>query len=262
MDVGPFHVGPSEVIVASLLGVLVASLIASALVLLLWGVALLVVTPTMAAISKPVGRRRRHNWLRDQWLTIEPSEPDLHDNARPRPPVCGVTVTCNVDAGAHLDLLAAQVEPHALDAPGSEPTSSAGSEPSDRSMAIYHGRVRPSCRLNLPPHPRGNVAVIVLAGEGTVGVEQLPVRAGQTAVFGPDAAITVTADESERTSSLDVLVLSQPGADTAARGEVTVVQRSAELQTRLRMLKTLIDTPVTAQRPATPPLEQRAVPAA
>jgi len=69
--------------------------------------------------------------------------------------------------------------------------------------------VSPGARLQLPWRPDFNALVYVLAGSGTAGQEQTPLREGQLAVFGPGDAITVTADaaQSSRAPSFDVLLL-------------------------------------------------------
>lgn len=234
MDIGPVHVGPSEAVVAVLLGLLVAIVLISLVVIVLWGIALLVVAPTLTTITTRVRRRRQHNWLRDQWL-VRPQDAAPPDPLRPqRPPVCGVSVVCHRDAGAHLDFVAAQL---------SSPDADHSSEPA--SMGMVHAAVTPSSRLNLLPHSDCNVAVLVLTGQGTAGVERRPVRAGQVAVFGPEAPVTITADSQAQVAPLEVLVLSQPETDEpASRGEVTVVDRSPAVQRRLAELKLLVERPL------------------
>lgn len=249
MDLGPIQIGPAEVIVAALLGLIASIVLVSLLIILLWGVALLVVAPTMSAVTTRIGRRRRHNWLRDQWLSV-PDEPGASEPPQPnRPPVCGVSVVCDQDGDTHIDFLAAQVRPDSPE-PAPEPTT----------MGVVHAVVRPSSQLNLLPHPDGQVAVLVLAGRGTAGRDRRPVRAGELAVFGPEASITVSAESgvdaedgdgiaaddadsaASRSRPLEVLVLADAETEHAApRGEVVVVERSTALQRRLAALKLLAE---------------------
>jgi redox-sensitive bicupin YhaK (pirin superfamily) len=63
--------------------------------------------------------------------------------------------------------------------------------------------------VTLPWDPTFNALAYVLAGEGSVGEERRPVRAGQLAVFGPGGSLTFAASDtpSARTPELDMLVL-------------------------------------------------------
>jgi redox-sensitive bicupin YhaK (pirin superfamily) len=76
-------------------------------------------------------------------------------------------------------------------------------------MTMVHATVSPGARLELPWRPELNALAYVLAGEGSVGAERRPVRTGQLAVFGPGAALTVSAADRQdgRTPALEVLVL-------------------------------------------------------
>jgi redox-sensitive bicupin YhaK (pirin superfamily) len=76
-------------------------------------------------------------------------------------------------------------------------------------MTLLHATLAPGARLTLPWRPDYNALVYVLAGLGTVGVEQRAVRMGQLAVFGVGDAITIDANEVQesRSPNLDVLVL-------------------------------------------------------
>ncbi|MBW3605752.1 MAG: pirin family protein [Actinobacteria bacterium] len=76
-------------------------------------------------------------------------------------------------------------------------------------ITIAHATASPGAQLTLPWRPDFNALVYVLAGEGTVGVEQRPIRKGQLAVFGPGDTISVAAvtGQASHEPELDVLVL-------------------------------------------------------
>ncbi|CDZ91647.1 Pirin-like protein At2g43120 [Rhodococcus ruber] len=77
-------------------------------------------------------------------------------------------------------------------------------------IALAHLTVAPGASVTLPWHREYNALGYVLAGDGTVGAEHAPIRAGQTAVFGPDGdSVTFTADRTQdsRTASLEVFLL-------------------------------------------------------
>jgi redox-sensitive bicupin YhaK (pirin superfamily) len=101
------------------------------------------------------------------------------------------------DAGALVRVIAGEVDGH--EGPGSTYTP----------MTMVHGSLAPGSRLDLPWNPQFNGLVYVLAGEGTVGLEKRPIRAGQLAVLGAGDFVTVTAAEGQesRTPSMEVVVL-------------------------------------------------------
>jgi redox-sensitive bicupin YhaK (pirin superfamily) len=76
-------------------------------------------------------------------------------------------------------------------------------------MTLLHATLSPEAQLVLPWRADYNALVYVLAGSGTVGAEQTPVRTGQLAVFGPGNALRVHAalHQESRSPKLDVLVL-------------------------------------------------------
>jgi redox-sensitive bicupin YhaK (pirin superfamily) len=76
-------------------------------------------------------------------------------------------------------------------------------------MTLVHATVAPTAQLEIPWRPDFNALVYVLAGSGTVGPRQQPIRAGQSAVFGPGDTIAVSADQTQesRAPSLEVIVL-------------------------------------------------------
>ena len=101
------------------------------------------------------------------------------------------------DAGALVRVIAGEVDGH--EGPGSTYTP----------MTMVHGSLAPGSRLDLPWNPQFNGLVYVLAGEGTVGLEKRPIRAGQLAVLGAGDFVTVSAPENQesRTPTMEVVVL-------------------------------------------------------
>ncbi|HET9860214.1 MAG TPA: pirin family protein [Nocardioidaceae bacterium] len=101
------------------------------------------------------------------------------------------------DAGALVRVIAGDVDGH--EGPGSTYTP----------MTMVHGSLTPGSRLDLPWNPQFNGLVYVLAGEGTVGLEKRPIRAGQLAVLGAGDFVTVAAseDQESRTPTMEVVVL-------------------------------------------------------
>jgi redox-sensitive bicupin YhaK (pirin superfamily) len=76
-------------------------------------------------------------------------------------------------------------------------------------MAMVHATLAPGARMELPWEVEFNSLVYVLAGQGTVGVEGRPIRAGQLAVLGRGDFVSVRADgrQESRSPNLEVLVL-------------------------------------------------------
>ena len=76
-------------------------------------------------------------------------------------------------------------------------------------ITMVHATVSPGARLVLPWNPEFNALVYVLAGQGSVGAEQQPIRMGQLAVLGDGEAITVAASQQQesRSPNLEVLLL-------------------------------------------------------
>ncbi|MGH3498790.1 MAG: pirin family protein [Nocardioidaceae bacterium] len=101
------------------------------------------------------------------------------------------------DAGALLRVIAGDLDGH--NGPGSTYTP----------MTMVHATVSPTARVSLPWRKDFNALVYVLAGHGTVGPEQRPVRTGQLAVFGPGDSVTLAADAHQdgHSPNLEVLVL-------------------------------------------------------
>jgi len=76
-------------------------------------------------------------------------------------------------------------------------------------IAMAHATLSPGARLELPWTAAYNALVYVLGGEGAVGPDGRPIRAGQLAVHGPGDAVVISAARSQGSASaeLDVLVL-------------------------------------------------------
>jgi len=86
------------------------------------------------------------------------------------------------DGGSLIRVIAGEIDGHA--GPGSTHTP----------INLAHVTLQPGARLDLPWQAGYNALVYVLAGRGTVGVEQRPLHIGQLAVHGPGDAIRVEAD--------------------------------------------------------------------
>jgi redox-sensitive bicupin YhaK (pirin superfamily) len=76
-------------------------------------------------------------------------------------------------------------------------------------ITLLHATLEPGAQLRLPWRADFNALGYVLAGSGTAGPQQRPVRTGQLAVFGPGDVITVAAGSRSDgpAKGLDVLML-------------------------------------------------------
>lgn len=76
-------------------------------------------------------------------------------------------------------------------------------------IVLVHATVSPGAQVDLAWPVEANALAYVLAGQGTVGVEQRPVAKGQLAVFGPGEALALTAATHQPIAepNLDVLLL-------------------------------------------------------
>jgi quercetin 2,3-dioxygenase len=101
------------------------------------------------------------------------------------------------DGGSLVRVIAGSVAGH--DGPGSTHTP----------ITLVHATVSPGAEMVLPWQPDYNALVYVLAGRGTVGANQRPVRKGQLALFGPGDTLrtAAAADQSQSEPNLEVLVL-------------------------------------------------------
>jgi redox-sensitive bicupin YhaK (pirin superfamily) len=124
------------------------------------------------------------------------------------------------DAGALVRIIAGDVG--GLTGPGSTHTP----------MAMVHASLAPGARLDLPWQVEFNALVYVLAGSGSVGVEQRPLGAGQLAVLGRGDFVSVAAATKQdgRTPTMEVLVLGgRPIREPVAWGGPFVMNTKAEV---------------------------------
>jgi hypothetical protein len=249
MGIGPFELGVSGLIVGGVVAVLVAAAAVTILVLLMWAVALTVVTPAMGGAAAEARHSQQRAWLkqvRQSWRAAPPEDVDT-EQVEPPPPhrreVRGVGVVGTQDAGAHTQLLAAQVAPTGSTHGRLDP------------MAIMRVTLKPDHQLVLPPHPHCNIAVYVLAGRGAVGSHGQRVRGGEVALHGRRAGIrvgAVPADECAR--PMELLVVPQwPDGPARLDEEPLVRPIGADVRHQLRVLQILAEdlpTPVEAFVPA------------
>jgi hypothetical protein len=214
-------VGPSELLLVGMLGLLGAVAFMSLLIALLAGI-WLSVTPLLAEGGRAVQRRRWRDWHPPTtWLpdaaAVQP-EPD-----RPLwpPRVRGVTylplqagedptgptADARCAPGSHgqsvVGLVAAQV------ACAQRPTG-----PTYEPMTMLHARTAHHTTLDLPTRAGCSTLVYVLAGEGAVGDGGRPVQAGETAVF-PAGPLDVAARTAAGAPALEMLVLDKVPTVTA-----------------------------------------------
>jgi redox-sensitive bicupin YhaK (pirin superfamily) len=99
-------------------------------------------------------------------------------------------------------------------------------------ITLLHATLQPGARLQLPWRPEFNALGYVLAGSGTVGADQHPVRTGQLAVFGPGDVLTFEASQRAGGPSegMDLLILGgQPIREPVAAYGPFVMNTKAEL---------------------------------
>jgi redox-sensitive bicupin YhaK (pirin superfamily) len=99
-------------------------------------------------------------------------------------------------------------------------------------IALVHATLSAGASLTLPWRPDFNALAYVMAGRGSVGPNQRPIRTGQLAVFGPGDTITVAADSTQesRSPQMDVLILGgQPIREPIAAYGPFVMNTRAEL---------------------------------
>jgi redox-sensitive bicupin YhaK (pirin superfamily) len=100
-------------------------------------------------------------------------------------------------------------------------------------ITYVHATVAPGARLVVPWSPDHNALVYVLAGRGTVGSAQRPIRDGQLAVLGDGGHLELAADTSQdsHTPDLEVLLLGgRPIGEPVAQYGPFVMNTRAELE--------------------------------
>jgi quercetin 2,3-dioxygenase len=131
-----------------------------------------------------------------------------------------VALLSSADGGALIRVIAGEVGGHA--GPGVTHTP----------ITLLHATVEPGAQLRLPWRADFNALAYVLAGSGTVGADQRPVRTGQLTVFGPGDVLTFGAQRrmDGPSEKLDVLVLGgQPIREPVAAYGPFVMNTRAEL---------------------------------
>lgn len=108
-----------------------------------------------------------------------------------------VSLLASDDAGAVVRLIAGALAGH--EGPGVTRTP----------ITYAHASLAAGARLRVPWRRDFNALVYVLAGQGSVGTEAMPIAEGQLAVFGDGDAVQVRADERQdsQTPSLELLLL-------------------------------------------------------
>ena len=131
-----------------------------------------------------------------------------------------VALLSSADGGALIRVIAGELDGHA--GPGVTHTP----------ITLAHVTVEPGAQFRLPWRADFNALAYVLAGSGTVGADQRPVRTGQLAVFGPGDVLSFGAQRrmDGPSEKLDVLVLGgQPIREPVAAYGPFVMNTRAEL---------------------------------
>ena len=108
-----------------------------------------------------------------------------------------VVLLASDDGGAIVRLIAGDLANHR--GPGSTRTP----------ITYAHASVSPGARLQVPWRPDFNALVYVLAGRGTVGLGQVPIKEGQLAVMGEGNLVTIFGESKpdSRSVTMEVLML-------------------------------------------------------
>lgn len=159
--------------------------------------ALSATTLATAPITESIRRRRWRDWHPPtRWLPDSDELAAVTPGACPRPePV----VLCSDEPGfGRVHLVAAA--PTQSDIPTS--TRSA-------TTTLVHAKLQPGADLQLPAQEGFHILMYVLAGQGSVGTERLPVCAGQVVLTNAGALVHIRADRVGLTAGLEVLVLGE-----------------------------------------------------
>ena len=148
---------------------------------------------------------------RDKWLS--PAYQNLEGDM--------VALVASADAGSLLRVIAGEVAGHK--GPGSTHSP----------MTLVHATINSDSEVNLPWDPSFNALVYVLAGSGSVGADEVPVRTGQLAAFGPGEWLSVrgSTQRVDASETLEVLIMGgQPiGAPVVQYGPF-VMNTRAEIE--------------------------------
>src|SRR5271166_6344540 len=131
-----------------------------------------------------------------------------------------VSLLSSADGSALIRVIAGELDGH----PGPGVTHTP--------ISLLHATVEPGAELRLPWRADFNALGYVLAGAGTVGTDDRPVKTGQLAVFGPGDVLTFGAQRRTDGPSekLEVLVLGgQPIREPVAAYGPFVMNTRAEL---------------------------------
>lgn len=137
-----------------------------------------------------------------------------------------ISLLTSADGESLIRVIAGDVDGH--QGPGSTHTP----------ITLLHATVPAGGRLSLPWQPTYNALAYVLAGTGTAGAEQRPIRAGQLVVFGPGDRITAAAHDAQdsHTPALELIVL---GGEPI--GEPMVHYGPFVMNTREQLIQTMED---------------------
>jgi len=132
-----------------------------------------------------------------------------------------VALLTNENGDAIIRVIAGSLGEHA--GPGTTHTA----------ITLVHATLLPGSQLVLPWNPSFNALTYVLAGQGTVGTDRLPIKTGQMAVHVDGDVVVLSANETQdsRTEAFEVLILGGEaiGEPVAAYGPF-VMNTRAELQ--------------------------------
>ena len=132
-----------------------------------------------------------------------------------------VTLLTNENGDAVIRVIAGSLGE--IDGPGSTHTP----------ITLLHVSLLPGGQLVLPWNPQYNALTYVLAGEGTVGLDQRPIGEGQMAVHvdGDFLVLSANAAQDSRTNAFEVLILGgEPIGEPVATYGPFVMNTRAELQ--------------------------------